>query len=84
MSRVDKGEPKWGHMESHNGVTAGLIYGRAAMRFQTHEATWDKAGKGGKTYRKKTLAYVHSFNKCPLNTYHVSGLSEVLGILGRG
>lgn len=49
MSRVDKGEPKWGHMESHNGVTAGLIYGRAAMRFQTHEATWDKAGKGGKT-----------------------------------
>lgn len=49
MPRGDKEEPEWGHTGSHNRVMAGVIYGRAAMRVQTHEATWDKAGKGGKT-----------------------------------
>ena len=53
MSRGDKGEPEWGHMGSHNGVMAGVIYGRAAMRYDS----WSHVGQS-REGRQDTLTLI--------------------------
>lgn len=53
MSRGDKGEPEWGHMGSHNGVMAGVIYGRAAMRYNS----WSHVGQS-REGRQDTLTLI--------------------------